>query len=153
MVVYKRAPRSHGLDVHSSIIGTLLIKVTLSTTHLVIQYPSNTTLCTPLCFQSKIPCRSFPYSVFVSYELSLCRAPMVTCGPSKQDKLCAHFPWLTLHDNKTPTRGSHHQPIQMSATTFEVADHYVNPHCFSPAQPLTRTRKQELQQRWSCDTG
>lgn len=84
------------------------------------------------------------HTVFVSYEPGWCWAPMVTCEPSKQDKLCAHSSWLALHDNKTPTRGSHCRPIQMSAMAFEVAGHYVNPQSFSP---LTSTPEQERRQK------
>lgn len=47
----------------------------------------------------------------------------------------AHFPWLAPHGNKNTSRGSHRRPIQMSNTSFEVAGCYVNPRCFSPAQP------------------
>lgn len=66
-----------------------------------------------------------------------------SCLHTNPSSVRAHFPWLTLHGNKNPTRGSHHQPIQMSATSFEVADCYVNPQCFSPAQPLTHSQKQD----------
>lgn len=73
---------------------------------------------------------------------------MVTCGPSKQGKLSTHkspavcvptFLGSPCMATAPTTSGSHHQPIQMSNTLFEVADCYVNPPCFSPARPL-RTR-------------
>ena len=141
-------------DTECLIISALLREVILSSEQRVYW------LITCLAPHSAHPPSRFPrvpvvisHALSVFYELSLCRAPMVTCGPSKQDKLGAHFPWLTMHDNETHTRGSHHQPIQMSATLFEVVEHYVNPQCFSPAQALTDTQKQELHQRWSCDVG
>lgn len=141
------------IDVHFPIIRALLIEVILSSEQHIDWLSTCLALHSvpPLCFPRVPVVLSHTLSVF--YELSLCRAPMVTCGPSKQDKLRAHFPWLTMHDNETPTRDSHHQPIQMSTTSFEVVEPYVNPQCFSPSQALTDTQKQELQQRWSCDVG
>lgn len=57
----------------------------------VTQYPFNSTRRTPPCASiSQSTYRSLSHSFFVSHTLSSCRAPMVTCGPSKQDKLSTH---------------------------------------------------------------
>lgn len=110
------------------------------------------------------PGRSLSHSLSHALTLghSLCGAPMVTCCLSKQDKLSTYksqqcvCPLSLAHpgcQTKNPTRGSHQQPIQTSATLFEVADCCVNPRCFSPAQCLTHSQKQEIRQMCSCDTG
>lgn len=105
-----------------------------------------------LFFQFLVPSSFFFFFftsfLFVLYTLGPCGAPMVTCGPSKQGKLSTHkspavcvptFLGSPCMATAPTTSGSHHQPIQMSNTLFEVADCYVNPPCFSPARPL-RTR-------------
>lgn len=77
----KRAPR---LD-PTSTISILLIRVFLPS------LPSDSghiILMTPLMLQPSY--LSLSHSFFVSHTLSLCGAPMVTCGPSKQDKLSTH---------------------------------------------------------------
>lgn len=137
---------------YSSELFGLLLAAWLST-HLTLHGPPP-----PYVSTSQSPYLSPSHFFFVFHTLSSCGAPMVTCGRSKQDKLSTHkspavcvptFLGSPCMATKTPpeaptTSGSHHQPIQMSATSFEVADCYVNPRCFSPAQPLTHLKTRTL---------
>lgn len=69
------------------VISVLLIRVVVSTISSVTPYPSSSTGPTPI---SQTPYLSLSHSFFVSHTLSSRWAPMVTCEPSKQDRLSTH---------------------------------------------------------------